>query len=45
MRAVAGGVDAMGHEEAGYWLGMIMHRKHPRPMLIALRRLLNEPER
>lgn len=43
MRAVAGGIDAMDHEEAGCWLGMIMHRKHPRPMLTALRCLLNEP--
>ncbi len=43
MKAVAGGIDAMGHEEAGYWLGMMMHRKHPRPMLTALRCLLTEP--
>ena len=30
MRAVAEGIDVMGHEEAAYWLGMAMHRKHPR---------------
>ena len=37
MRAVAEGIDAMGHEEAAYWLGMAMHRKHPRRVLAALR--------
>ena len=30
MRAVAEGIEAMGHEEAAYWLGMAMHRKQPR---------------
>src|SRR6266478_4424354 len=30
MRAVAEGIDAMSREEAGYWLGMAIHRKHPR---------------
>ncbi len=29
MRAVAEGIDAMGREEAAYWLGMTMHRRHP----------------
>ena len=45
MRAVAEGIDAMGHEEAAYWLGMAMHRKHPRRVLAALRFLLTEPQR
>ena len=40
MRAVAEGIDVMGHEEAAYWLGMAMHRKHPRRVLMALRILL-----
>ena len=43
MRAVAEGIEAMGHEEAAYWLGMAMHRKHPRRVLTALRFLLTEP--
>ena len=43
MRAVAEGVDAMEHEEAAYWLGMAMHRKNPRRVLMALRILLTEP--
>ena len=30
MRAVAEGIEVMGREEAAYWLGMAMHRKHPR---------------
>ena len=45
MRAVAGGIENMGREEAAYWLGMAMHRKHPRRMLTALRFLLTEPKR
>ena len=45
MRAVADGIEAMGHEEAAYWLGMAMHRKHPRRVLTALRFLLTEPKR
>ena len=45
MRAVAEGIDVMGHEEAAYWLGMAMHRKHPRRVLAALRFLLTEPNR
>lgn len=40
IREVADGVDAMGREEAGYWLGMAMHREHPRRVLAALRILL-----
>ena len=45
MRAVAQGIEAMGREEAAYWLGMAMHRKHPRRVLTALRFLLTEPRR
>lgn len=43
MRAVAEGIDAMGREEAAYWLGMAMHRTHPRRVLTALRILLTAP--
>jgi hypothetical protein len=42
--AVAEGIEAMSKEEAGYWLGMAMHRKHPRRVLMALRFLLIEPK-
>ena len=45
MRAVAEGIEAMGREEAAYWLGMAMHRKHPRRVLTALRFLLTKPQR
>ena len=45
MRAVADGIEAMGREEAAYWLGMAMHRKHPRRVLTALRYLLTDPAR
>ena len=45
MRAVTAGIEAMGREEAAYWLGMAMHRKHPRRALTALRCLLTEPKR
>lgn len=43
IREVADGVDEMTREEAGYWLGMAMHRKHPRRVLAALRMLLTSP--
>lgn len=43
--AVAAGIEAMTKEEAGYWLGMAMHRKYPRRVLMALRFLLIEPAR
>jgi hypothetical protein len=43
MRLVSEGVDAMGKEEAGYWLGMSIHRKNPRRVLTALRILLTDP--
>lgn len=45
MAAVAAGIEAMTKEEAGYWLGMAMHRKFPRRVLMALRFLLIEPQR
>lgn len=34
---------AMPHEEAAYWLGMALHRKNPRRVLMALRCLLVDP--
>ena len=43
MAAVAAGIEVMRKEEAGYWLGMAMHRKHPRRVLMALRFLLIDP--
>jgi hypothetical protein len=43
MRFVTEGIEAMGREEAAYWLGMAMHRKNPRRVLTALRYLLTEP--
>jgi len=45
MRAVAEGIEAMDREEAAYWFGMAMHRKHPRRVLTALRWLLTQPRR
>ena len=45
MRAVAEGIEAMGREEAAYWLGMAMHRRNPRRVLTALRFLLTDPKR
>ncbi|MCF8106653.1 MAG: hypothetical protein K9K64_14320 [Desulfohalobiaceae bacterium] len=44
MRMVADGIEAMGKEEAAYWLGMAMHRKYPRRVLMALRFLLIDPK-
>ena len=38
------GIEEMGREEAAYWLGMAMHRKHPRRVLMALRFLLIDPK-
>jgi hypothetical protein len=43
MRAVTEGIEAMGREEAAYWLGMAMYRKNPRRVLSALRLLLTDP--
>jgi len=45
MLLVAEGIEAMGQEEAAYWLGMAMHRKNPRRVLGALRMLLTDPAR
>ena len=42
MRSVAEGIEAMEGEETGYWLGMAMHRKNPRRVLMALRVLLTD---
>ena len=43
IRQVADGVECMGREEAGYWLGMVIGRPHPRRVLAALRILLTTP--
>lgn len=43
MRACVEGIEAMGKEEAAYWLGMAMHRRYPRRVLGALRYLLVDP--
>ena len=40
LSAVVEGIEALGKEEASYWLGMAMHRKNPRRVLSALRVLL-----
>jgi hypothetical protein len=40
IREVAEGVEAMSREEAGYWLGMVLHRRQPRRVLASLRLLL-----
>ena len=45
MIRVAEGIEAMGQEEAAYWLGMAMHRANPRRVLSALRTLLTDPAR
>lgn len=45
MLLVADGIEAMGQEEAAYWLGMAMHRKNPRRVLGALRLLLTDSAR
>ncbi|MCB1127141.1 MAG: hypothetical protein KDM81_11625 [Verrucomicrobiae bacterium] len=45
LRVVAEGIEAMGKEEAAYWLGMAMHRKNPRRVLSALRLLFTTPKR
>ena len=41
IREVADGVEAMGNEEAGYWMAMALHRPNPRRVLAALRTLLS----
>ena len=43
IRAVSEGIDRMSREEAGYWLGMAVHRVYPRRVLAALRVLLTTP--
>lgn len=40
IREVAEGIEAMGNEEASYWMSMAMHRPNPRRVLAALRMLL-----
>ena len=45
MWAVADGIEKMEREEAAYWLGMAIHREHPRRVLAGLRLLLTGPER
>lgn len=45
MRCCAEGIEMMGKEEAAYWLGMAMHRKNPRRVLMALRCLLTDPHK
>ena len=43
MWAVADGIEKMEREEAAYWLGMAIHREHPRRVLAGLRLLLTGP--
>ncbi|HYE21802.1 MAG TPA: hypothetical protein VEA69_25405 [Tepidisphaeraceae bacterium] len=43
IQAVADGIDKMSREEAGYWMGMAVHRVYPRRVLAALRILLTTP--
>ena len=45
MSACIQGIEAMNKEEAAYWLGMAMHRKNPRRVLMALRFLLTDPKK
>jgi hypothetical protein len=40
IRAVVEGIEKMPREEAGYWMGMAVHRVNPRRVLAALRILL-----
>lgn len=40
IRQVTEQIEQMNREEAGYWLGMTLHRKNPRRVLFALRVLL-----
>ena len=40
IRAIVEGIETMEHEEAAYWAGMAIHRRHPRRVLMALRVLL-----
>lgn len=43
IRMVSEGIDHMTREEAGYWMGMAIHRSRPRRVLAALRVLLTMP--
>ena len=43
--AVADGIEKMQREEAAYWLGMAIHREHPRRVLAGLRFLLTVPNK
>ena len=43
IRQVAEGLEKMSREEAGYWLGMVLHREYPRRVLASLRTLLTTP--
>lgn len=45
LRNVVEGIEAMGREEAAYWLGVAMHRQNPRRVLSSLRVLLTLPSR
>ncbi len=40
IRRIAEGVEGMSREEAGYWLGMAVHRGNPRRVLASLRMLM-----
>lgn len=40
MLAIADGVEKFSREEAGYWMGMAIHRANPRRVLAALRILM-----
>lgn len=40
IRLVSDGIENMARDEAGYWLGMAVHRSYPRRVLAALRMLL-----
>lgn len=42
MRAVIGAIETMRHEEAAYWAGMAIRRRHPHRVLMALRILLTD---
>ena len=44
MRTCCEGIEAMSREEAAYWLGMAMHRRYPRRVLMSLRILLIDPK-
>ena len=43
-RNVVEGIEQMGKQEAAYWLGMAMHRKHSRRVLSALLVLQTVPK-